>query len=92
MDMSENNRFLRIFVLLFLNFHFVKGIGFPVKGGFKFLDHWRSTDKSFNMSNLDIRLIKQPVDHFNETETRTWMMRYGQNVDFISLMDLFIYV
>ncbi|XP_026315671.1 putative serine protease K12H4.7 [Hyposmocoma kahamanoa] len=51
-------------------------------GGLKFFDHHKRAEKYFNMSKIELRLIKQPVDHFNETETRTWMMSYAQNMEF----------
>lgn len=75
--MSEDNRFLKIYVLFFLNLYLVHGFGFPFKGGLKFLP-----EKQLNTSDLDVRWMKQLVDHFNETDTRTWNMRYYQNMEF----------
>lgn len=82
MGTSENNRFPEKLIIFIFYLYLVNGIGFPFKGGLEFVDYRRRAEKPVNKSELDIKWIDQPLDHFDETEVRTWKMRYGQNIEF----------
>lgn len=79
MGLSENYRLWKLFILLFLQIYLSNGLGFPFRGGLRYL-HDRAK-KTYNMTKIELKLIQQPIDHFDNT-SKTWKMRYCQDLEF----------
>ncbi|XP_026320197.1 putative serine protease K12H4.7 [Hyposmocoma kahamanoa] len=70
-----------VLYLVHVNGYVFYGFG----NGYRYLTKQLSNAGLFDasaLSSVEAKWIEQPLDHFDENETRTWKMRYFENLEF----------
>ncbi|KAJ8736096.1 hypothetical protein PYW08_006752 [Mythimna loreyi] len=76
--------FAELNIVLSSCFYFSNAFGISgLANGYRFFTkELTSSVGLLDATHINKMWIKQPLDHFNETETRTWKMRYFERLDF----------
>uniref|UniRef100_A0A2H1W1T1 SFRICE_017256 n=1 Tax=Spodoptera frugiperda TaxID=7108 RepID=A0A2H1W1T1_SPOFR len=74
--------FIELNIVLSSCLYFSDALGiFGIHNEYKIMQQLLSSLSFSDSSEISTKWIEQPLDHFNETETRTWKMRYFERLD-----------
>ncbi|XP_026739316.1 putative serine protease K12H4.7 [Trichoplusia ni] len=76
--------FVELNIILSSCFYFSDAFGlYGLGNGYRFfLKELNSTFGAFDSSPISSKWIRQPLDHFDQNETRAWHMRYFERLDY----------